>query len=674
MNVSLRDEIEKKGYCIINNIFSNNEIERYKNEIIKYINTKKNLYFDSGGISIPNFIEKNELNIVSQIKDDENINKCLNDIFKGDDYRFCSHNDIGINRIVGWHKDKLNGEVEKYETINIWTKHENQEHEIVKVLIYLEDHSNDNDGLKIVPGSHKKQNMETNGWIQLQPKIGDVIIFDQRITHRGMENQVSTPRILVSFGFGKNNIFTDNFEKGTIVRQNKQNNIANMNELKYIKNTNNSKIDINKIEYFWNNCNTTFSHLTINHNLGNYNKLTNFWENNFINKINFKEKKILDYGIGGAYLGKYLIENKEINMYYGVDISTRSLEKAKDTLKSYKNYKLFNCQEFYESFNKKIDIIICQACIQHFPDKDYLIKFLQKINTLNSKLIMLQITYNKSTIFNNSKYTTIDDVVRSCYTNDIFISLYLKNYRVKYKSEIAENDYQFLIFKKNDIYTKYCIPKDLNKPQWVINHFEYLNKKDNELSKENKECKSELTKICKKYEQFTDKGPTGPYYIKHNYTEIYGDLLRYYRNRQNNILEIGIRQGGSLKMWSEYFTNSNIYGIDINLKSIETNLDEFYIFEGDAYNKNTINKFFKNIKFDIIIDDGSHLVTDQIKCLNLYSKLLTNDGILIIEDIASIKDAKTIINNFDGRINKCSIIDRTHCIPSLDDINVIYYK
>ena len=221
---------------------------------------------------------------------------------------------------------------------------------------------------------------------------------------------------------------------------------------------------------------------------------------------------------------------------------------------------------------------------------------------------------------------------------------------------------------------KYRIPKQLKKPQWVINHFNYLNKKDSELSEEKKECKSELTIICKKYENFTDKGPTGPYYIKHNYTEIYGDLFRYYRNRKNNVLEIGIRQGGSLKMWSEYFTNSNIYGIDINLKPIQTNLEKCNIFEGDAYNENTINKFFKNIQFDIIIDDGSHVVKDQIKCLNLYSKLLTDDGILVIEDISSIKDAKKIIDNFDGRINKCSIIDRTHCIPSLDDINVVYYN
>ena len=221
---------------------------------------------------------------------------------------------------------------------------------------------------------------------------------------------------------------------------------------------------------------------------------------------------------------------------------------------------------------------------------------------------------------------------------------------------------------------KYNIPNNLNKPQWVVNHFKFLNDKDKELSEYQKECSSELTCICKKYENYTDKGPTGSYYIKHNYTEIYGDLLRYYKNRKNNILEVGIRQGGSLKMWEEYFQNSTIFGIDITLSAIKVDLDNCKIFKGDAYDRNVVKKYFNNVKFDVILDDGSHKVGDQIKFLNLYSDLLTDDGILIIEDIATIRDAKKIINNFKGKINKCSIIDRTHCIPSLDDINVIYYK
>ena len=83
--------------------------------------------------------------------------------------------------------------------------------------------------MKVVPGSHLTSKINPEGYIQLNPKIGDVIIFDQRITHRGMEKQVKYPRILVSFGFGKNNIFTDNFEKGTIIRQNKKNILLHKN-------------------------------------------------------------------------------------------------------------------------------------------------------------------------------------------------------------------------------------------------------------------------------------------------------------------------------------------------------------------------------------------------------------------------------------------------------------
>lgn len=207
---------------------------------------------------------------------------------------------------------------------------------------------------------------------------------------------------------------------------------------------------------------------------------------------------------------------------------------------------------------------------------------------------------------------------------------------------------------------KYNIPHNLNKPKWVIDHFKYLNEKDKKLTEYQKDCSSELSRICKKYEDYTDKGSTGPYYIKHNYTEIYGDLLRYYKNRKNNILEIGIRQGGSLKMWEEYFKNSTIYGIDLTLKEIKVNTEKLRIFQGNAYDKSVINNYFDNIKFDVIIDDGSHSVQDQITCLNLYSELLTDDGILIIEDISCIEDAKKIIHNFKGKINKCSILSLIH--------------
>ncbi len=51
----------------------------------------------------------------------------------------------------------------------------------------------------------------------------------------------------------------------------------------------------------------------------------------------------------------------------------------------------------------------------------------------------------------------------------------------------------------------------------------------------------------------------------HNYTFYYDVLLAPYINqRYIKILELGVKKGGSLKMWRELFDESaNIYGIDI---------------------------------------------------------------------------------------------------------------
>ena len=75
----------------------------------------------------------------------------------------------------------------------------------------------------MVPWSHLVPAMDTKNAVYMSTEPGDVLIFDQRISHKGMEKQVDDPRILVSFGFGKNNVFTDQFEEGTTARQNDQN-------------------------------------------------------------------------------------------------------------------------------------------------------------------------------------------------------------------------------------------------------------------------------------------------------------------------------------------------------------------------------------------------------------------------------------------------------------------
>jgi SAM-dependent methyltransferase len=57
----------------------------------------------------------------------------------------------------------------------------------------------------------------------------------------------------------------------------------------------------------------------------------------------------------------------------------------------------------------------------------------------------------------------------------------------------------------------------------------------------------------------------------------------------------------------------------------------------DAYNADFFNNTFanKNMMFDLILDDGPHTLESMIRFIQLYSRVLKDDGILIIEDVQS---------------------------------------
>ena len=134
----------------------------------------------------------------------------------------------------------------------------------------------------------------------------------------------------------------------------------------------------------------------------------------------------------------------------------------------------------------------------------------------------------------------------------------------------------------------------------------------------------------------------------HSYLELYEKLLSPKKDTAKNILEIGIgdyrvKNGGSIKLWKAYFTNAKIYALDIISK--DRVLDELVNDERvvlftntNAYDEKFFNENFlnKNLKFDLLLDDGPHTLESMKTFIRLYSKVMTDDGILIVEDIQSI--------------------------------------
>lgn len=107
-----------------------------------------------------------------------------------------------------------------------------------------------------------------------------------------------------------------------------------------------------------------------------------------------------------------------------------------------------------------------------------------------------------------------------------------------------------------------------------------------------------------------------------------------YKNKKINFLEIGIRSGGSMKLWSEYFENANsIIGIDVDESVIVPEFREIskvsYYFES-AYSQEMVDKI---PKLDIFLDDGPHTLESQLDAIRLYLPKVKVGGLFLIEDV-----------------------------------------
>lgn len=131
----------------------------------------------------------------------------------------------------------------------------------------------------------------------------------------------------------------------------------------------------------------------------------------------------------------------------------------------------------------------------------------------------------------------------------------------------------------------------------------------------------------------TDKG-TNHSYMEHYYSPEFTPR----RKDKLNILEIGIWDGGSIKLWKSWFVNSNIIGIDDdsgifgNMRHIKDNsIPGATLIWDDAYSDKVVNQFSNN--FDYIIDDGPHTFDSHKLCIEKWLSKLKQGGKLIIEDI-----------------------------------------
>jgi trans-aconitate methyltransferase len=176
----------------------------------------------------------------------------------------------------------------------------------------------------------------------------------------------------------------------------------------------------------------------------------------------------------------------------------------------------------------------------------------------------------------------------------------------------------------------------------------------------------------------SDKGVAGKKYGGKNELEAHSYISHYYENKllplkekTKTVVEIGVFTGSSMKLWHDYFLDAIIYGVD---KKPRWNIDKEYnnrckVITGNSDDISTYKEIPNDI--DIVIDDGSHKLADQIKSFSILFPKLKKGGLYIIEDIVSIDEVKQSLLNLHS---SAKIYDFRNITNRHDDVLVEIIK
>lgn len=209
-------------------------------------------------------------------------------------------------------------------------------------------------------------------------------------------------------------------------------------------------------------------------------------------------------------------------------------------------------------------------------------------------------------------------------------------YKIYYRHRFQKASFILKIYLSFSIVVKY-----------LINLF-YMQKTidvDSFALKKNHFFKKDLNFL---FEYFnSDKGEsyinqyTQPYKRKnskitaHGYAKFYEDLFKPIKDKPLKILELGSFYGNASAALFFYFRNSLIHSADINpdmYKYKGSRLKNFFV---DSSSRESIIKNILNqdTEFNIIIEDASHMLKDQIISLFMLFPKIKKGGIFIIEEI-----------------------------------------
>ena len=164
----------------------------------------------------------------------------------------------------------------------------------------------------------------------------------------------------------------------------------------------------------------------------------------------------------------------------------------------------------------------------------------------------------------------------------------------------------------------------------------------------------------------------------HSYGEVYDRVLAPHKETATSVLEIGVFSGASAVVWSEYFSNAQIHGIDITMAMVKFGLQNprihYRVVDGTRDNA---PELLDNNTYDVIIEDASHLPDHQIATYRVFAPYMKKGGVYIVEDIHE-QHAARVKNELQNLAEKNNMrfewIDLRHVKGRFDDIMAVIYN
>lgn len=158
------------------------------------------------------------------------------------------------------------------------------------------------------------------------------------------------------------------------------------------------------------------------------------------------------------------------------------------------------------------------------------------------------------------------------------------------------------------------------------------------------------------------------------YTEGYSFHFGKIKDKVTKVLEIGILDGESLRLWADYFPNATIVGVDIAPKSCSFDEGRILLEIGDATDPMFIASLISKYgNFDIVLDDGSHLASHMRKSFELLYPV--TNFIYCIEDLVvqypdtpfgnNYLDEKAMMNDLYGMVDNMNAFSYTNKISQV---------